>query len=316
MMKFLKYFLRKFFSSSKRDLEGSVKDVREDCVTAVFYKVGDYNIELGVGHKLPDYQREHPLYDRYLPNLAATLPSKSLVVDIGANVGDTYAGMVSANRNLRFICVEPDEDFFCSLQQNAQLIASSSQHELNSPLLINCFIGVGESAGNLVKANGSARLVESEDLTSSQVRFVSLAELIHSNRKLFDDSPVIVIKSDVDGFDHAVIESYDGSLDSTKIIWFFEAQADVSGQMEAFCKAVRNLEMNGNVSFAVFDNFGGLMARECSADSVVCLLRYVDAQNRSRATRTIWYLDVLAYPSALGWIIGESLVGYQGLYID
>jgi tRNA G46 methylase TrmB len=58
---------------------------------------------------LPIYQRAHPKYDRFLPHLVKYFNSaKYIVVDIGANVGDSLAGMIEKNSKLNFINPSPD----------------------------------------------------------------------------------------------------------------------------------------------------------------------------------------------------------------
>ncbi|MEI7464384.1 MAG: hypothetical protein WCJ87_03490 [Burkholderiales bacterium] len=44
-------------------------------------------------HRLAEYKKRHRLYDQFLPHLARYLPTGGVVVDIGANVGDTLAAM-------------------------------------------------------------------------------------------------------------------------------------------------------------------------------------------------------------------------------
>jgi len=75
------------------------------------YSIGHYSIKLPYGHNLPGFQRNHPHYDRFLPHLAKYLPGGSFVVDVGANCGDTFAGMFNENPSLNFVCVEADAFF-------------------------------------------------------------------------------------------------------------------------------------------------------------------------------------------------------------
>ena len=83
------------------------------------YKINDLEIDITISHTLPQYQRQYPLYDRFLPHLAIFLDG--VVVDVGANVGALMAAMASNNPYLDFVCIEPDETFFSYLVENAKL---------------------------------------------------------------------------------------------------------------------------------------------------------------------------------------------------
>lgn len=66
------------------------------------YKVKNFDLQIPIDHRLPLYQSQFANYDRFLPHLAKQLDSNDLVIDIGANVGDTVAAMLLENPNLRF----------------------------------------------------------------------------------------------------------------------------------------------------------------------------------------------------------------------
>jgi len=64
-------------------------------------------IKLDSGHVLPAYKKEHINYDRFLPHLVGFINDEdSIVVDIGANYGDTLAALAISNSNLTYICIE------------------------------------------------------------------------------------------------------------------------------------------------------------------------------------------------------------------
>ena len=82
------------------------------------YKINDVKLWLPPEHLLPFYQAKFPLYDRFLPFLAYELPAKSIVIDVGANVGDTSVPLFYANPSLIFMCIEPDDYYFKFLCKN------------------------------------------------------------------------------------------------------------------------------------------------------------------------------------------------------
>src|SRR5262249_13783837 len=79
-------------------------------------------------HTLPSMVSVFPRYDTLLPEFLQFLreerPTKLLVVDVGANVGDTAAlaaAKVGAD-NIRFICLEADEQYLPFLKTNVEKI--------------------------------------------------------------------------------------------------------------------------------------------------------------------------------------------------
>jgi len=84
------------------------------------YLIGEYYITLPACHKLDFYQREFKNYDKKLPIIAALVSNKyhdAVIVDIGANVGDTAAAIRTAVSS-PIICVEGNSDFLKYLNKN------------------------------------------------------------------------------------------------------------------------------------------------------------------------------------------------------
>jgi hypothetical protein len=94
----------------------------------IIYSYKDFSIELPAGHNLPLFQKLHPQYDNFLPMLVRHIPGSSCVVDVGANVGDTLAGMVEENSSLQYICIEADESFYHLLIKNIRRIKTSNKN--------------------------------------------------------------------------------------------------------------------------------------------------------------------------------------------
>lgn len=108
-------------------IRSKAKRIREIIFRAdINYSVGHYSIKLPYGHSLPVFKRNYSNYDRFLPHLARYLPGGSFVVDVGANCGDTFAGMFNENPLLNFVCVEADNVFFDYLERNVKSILSAA----------------------------------------------------------------------------------------------------------------------------------------------------------------------------------------------
>ena len=71
------------------------------------------------------------------------LPSNTIVVDVGSNIGDTVVGMSQKNTNLEYICIEVDKNYYNDLLQNIKVLKNIFQmlkfiHTIN--LLENSWI--------------------------------------------------------------------------------------------------------------------------------------------------------------------------------
>lgn len=85
--------------------------------------IDGFSIKLNDEHMLDVYQSKLPMYDRFVPYLGIIADmfsnggNESIVVDIGANVGDTVAGFIRHTR-ANVICVEPTDKFYDLCKEN------------------------------------------------------------------------------------------------------------------------------------------------------------------------------------------------------
>lgn len=254
------------------------------------YSFGQVKLTLPPGHPLPHYRSEHPLYDRFLERLAEHLPARTLVIDVGANIGDTYLCMVARNQLIDFICIEPHKEFFAYLEKNSAQ-ACIDFPTLNKPELIQAFVGAVPIVGSLVSAAGTAQVQEVAEADETP-DYISLSDVLNRQNAL-DNRPQLVIKSDVDGFDFNVILSLGEWLTKQNLTLYFECQTNTGQQLESFKNCLEQLEQHG-FKFDALDNFGNLLLKNVNATSVCQVLDYVWRQNSGISTRTIWYLDILA----------------------
>lgn len=248
------------------------------------FEVGGVKITLPAEHLLPRYSARHGRYDRFLPHLVRRLGDGDLVVDVGANCGDTYAAMCAARPGANFLCVEPEARFFKLLGENAARVALA--HGAKPPVLRSCLVGEPGVKKVLTGAGGTRKSVESAEGAALRSLDDILAEAGQPKPRL--------IKSDVDGFDYDVLRSGFRTIAAARPILFFECQCDDQRQLEAYRDTLKSLEAMGYASWTVFDNYGGVMLCDVGRSEVDQLLAYVWSQRASAATRTTYYLDVLA----------------------
>jgi len=264
------------------------------------YKIGDTYIKLSADHRLPVYQSNHPYYDRFLPHLAKFLMDGSVVVDVGANVGDTFVGMWDRNPNLKFVCVEADLGFYKELRSNIDRIVPADRGASVYP--INQFVGSEISNVSLVGSGGTKRAVEG----SGGIVAVSLDNVLED---LDLSNCVSLLKTDVDGFDYDVIRSASSLLIRNTLI-YFECDYENDKQLGGYKNLISELINYGYGKFVFFDNFGQLLGIFSETKDMYQLLDYVRRQNERRGTRTFYYYDILAYSLDNEDLINEVIASY------
>lgn len=268
----------------------------------VEYEVGSYLIALPAYHLLPLYQKQHSLYDRFLPHLVAFLEEDSVVVDVGANCGDTLAAMLNTNRALNYICIEPDEVFFSYLVKNIERLTIKNPGA--SIEAVRALIGKGVSGVSLDGSGGTKRAVfasNSEFVSSKTLDSIVAAELRRSIR---------LLKSDVDGFDYDVLDSAETILISEFPILYFECDIYQEAQKSGFRQVIEKLWRIGYKRWVIFDNFGDVLIRDASIDQVLWSIEYLWRQNTNKSTRTIYYFDFLAVAEKDRDLVDTVLDGY------
>jgi len=190
------------------------------------YLLGNVIIRLPPDHKLPVYQRKYKDYDRFLPHLVKHLASNSVVVDIGANVGDTLAAMVSANDKLRYVCIEADDTFFDYLQRNLKSI--ETVYPAVECRCIKAFVGKNIDNVVLEGVGGTKHAVITDIETGMNSR--SLDRILSD----VDFRDISLIKSDVDGYDYDTIGSAGNILAAADPILYFECMYDNEDQLRAY----------------------------------------------------------------------------------
>ena len=79
-------------------------------------KLGKYQLETNHSHMLDVYKKKYPLYDLFLAHICSNF--SGLIIDVGANIGDSAICIFSKNDRSFIVGVEPDEDFGKTCIQN------------------------------------------------------------------------------------------------------------------------------------------------------------------------------------------------------
>lgn len=253
---------------------------------------GDVKLTLSPGHTLGINQRHFPLYDRFLPHLASHLDHGSTVIDVGANCGDTLAGMYAANPSLQFVAVEPNDIFFALLEKNVATL-SAGKGDLRVDL-VKSLVGKQLTGATMVGSGGTAKAVVDDDHHHQTHQSRTMDDILST----LGIDEVRLLKSDVDGFDYDVIESARETMRRSRPLVFFETQIDHDFQRQGFSQVFGTLEELGYSYWLLFDNFGSLCVRTGDSDVARQLVDY-PWRNRCAVTRrTVNYFDVLAATDA------------------
>lgn len=265
------------------------------------YAVGKYRLLKKNSHMLDKYQAQYPLYDKFLPYFCSFF--RGLIVDIGANIGDTSIAIFDQNDKCFLVGVEPVEDFFNDCIENIRI------NNLNSRFLgIQKFVSNTKGSFVIEKdktaSTGSMYTNDSNITEDNAISFANLMDLIPSDiSQNFD-----VLKIDTDGFDWDIINAFSDMNDTDfcrpKFI-FFEMQTfknnDASKTLQRteinieYMNSLKKLQQKGYTNFSLFDNFGTYVLTTDSINDISTLNEYVIRSQVKNAHSSIFYFDVLAY---------------------
>src|SRR5579871_37562 len=117
------------------------------------YRIGDVELAMTAGHTLRENQSNHKYYDLFAYSLGQGF-DEGLIVDIGANVGDTAAALCSAGPR-HVLCVEPQQEYFDLLKQNAAAIGAKTGSTIEC---VQALLGPETMHGSMVRSQGTAWL--------------------------------------------------------------------------------------------------------------------------------------------------------------
>ena len=131
----------------------------------IFFKIdqiiyiGNKKIILPPGHLLSLYESVYPKYDRFLPTVIGKIKENEVIIDIGANIGDTLFRLLNINTRPYYYCIEADNFFFEYLQKNKKSLDVNIQNKI---ILIKTLVG-DQLQGNLSETTtGTKSLIESD----------------------------------------------------------------------------------------------------------------------------------------------------------
>jgi len=270
----------------------------------LLYLIGNYEIIIPSNHTLPAFQKKHKLYDRFLPILAKCLDEGEIIIDIGANVGDSTVAMLSESNN-NILCIEPSDKYFSFLEKNIGNLPESKRK------LVRClktFVGNNINPGSLKHHGGTAFF---DGNSNGQVNFQKLDQICKA-----EEVNISLIKSDTDGFDYDALLSAKEIISKSMPILYWENQIENLTQKDGFDQLYELLSVNNYTHIYVFDNFGNLMLENIEFKTLSSLNSYIFSMLNISNTRTIYYTDILAFAHKDHFRVTKVIEKYKTEWIN
>ena len=225
--------------------------------------IDNKKIILPPGHLLSLYESIYPKYDRFLPTIIGKIKENEVIIDIGANIGDTLFRLLNTNTRPYYYCIEADNLFFEYLQKNKKSLDINIQNKI---ILIKTLVG-DNLKGNLSETTtGTKSLIESDLGIKSKKLDDIIMEYKIKNIKL--------IKVDVDGFDYNILFSAINELKNNKPDIFFEYMPLNELGKKNYLKLIEKLNEIGYSNWTILDNYGSVIFKNKD---------YVDVINRIKS---------------------------------
>ena len=205
---------------------------------------------LPVSHKLPIFLIDFPLYDTLPTRIADYLRVRDqtlLMVDVGANIGDTILACSRGAPSDQFLGVEANPEFVSYLKKNTS--------NLEGFLLVEAFCYSGEEKQAYVRiesTGGTARVLE--DPNGFAITKKTLDEILTEHPQFEDFN---FLKLDTDGSDFDILRGARKSIAVSLPIILMEY--DVFGNVnyvDDALDAIVSLAKVGYSTVIVYDNFG------------------------------------------------------------
>ena len=235
----------------------------------IFFKIDqiiyidDKKIISPPGHLLSLYESVYPKYDRFLPTVIGKIKENEVIIDIGANIGDTLFRLLNSNTNPYYYCIEADNLFFEYLQKNKKSLDINIQNKI---ILIKTLVG-DQLKGNLSETTtGTKSLIKSDLGIKSKKLDDIIMEYKIKNIKL--------IKVDVDGFDYNILFSAINELKINKPDIFFEYMPLDDLGKKNYLRLIEKLNEIGYSNWTMLDNYGTVIFENKS---------YIDVINQTKS---------------------------------
>lgn len=239
---------------------------------------GDYQIRAPKGHLLPEFQKTQPYRDLCVGVAAKYVTEKypnATVVDIGANIGDTAAIVLTYARPRKLLLIEGSDYYFDILERNVAPMPGAGDIVCRKVLLSSDDQG---AAGAFFHRTGTASFEESSN--GHRTPTERLADVADSSTRF--------VKTDTDGFDFRILLGSIDWLAQVHPAVLFEDQIRNEHDLAAANWLCVRLGGIGYRSFIVWTDTGGFLLSTSSLETLTDLNRWLLKEPRMNN------LDILA----------------------
>jgi FkbM family methyltransferase len=220
-------------------------------------QVGDRALLMPWSHNLPLILRSNPLYETEIGRLAqhlADTDGKVVMIDAGANIGDTIATLPKLDQ-AKFLCIEGSERYHDLLEKNL----GSDRRVKPVFVLLTDVIG-GPNGARVKEVEGTAHVEISEGSTAA-APWRTLDQLLEVHPEFKEAN---FCKVDCDGYDLRVLKGGTAFLERAKPCLHIEFGLQLWRQYGG-CEAddgLAFLSKFGYKEVLVYDNLGRFIARD------------------------------------------------------
>ena len=244
-------------------------------------KIGNFTLEVPESHILLQLANRQPYRDLCIGISAKYLSEKyhnQVIVDVGANIGDTAAMIASYCQN-KMILIEVSDYFLQILRKNILKIP-------NETIIQSVFISDGSSTQGLLYHWGGTAFFQEDTDEGIKVNTAKIADIV--------EEETCFIKVDTDGFDFKILLSSIDWLSDNKPGIIFENQIRNQQDLELANHVSRQLNKVGYKYFTVWDDPGYHMLSTSSLEYLLDLNRYLfKVWEIKESHRSIFNFDVL-----------------------
>lgn len=213
----------------------------------ISYKLWNYKIKIPISHNLPVVLNSHKNYNTNLPRVAKYISSKykvPLVIDIGANVGDT-AALLRSFIDFPVMCVEGDKIFFGLLKKNTE--------QMKNITYVRSYLGTNDEKINAAVQTERGTGTISND--SGSVLETKKLDTILNEYPEFKKAKLL--KIDTDGFDFKIMKGSVEFLKFSKPVIFTEFDQNLMKEIKEDFNEMFEFFRSLDYLYVIFyDNFG------------------------------------------------------------
>ena len=248
-------------------------------------QIGNFNLKIYRGQNLPFVLAKYPDYGQNLVRLAKIIEQKYSplkIFDIGSNIGDTIAMLLSSNPDYKILSVEGDDKYLKILKQNFG--------DNKSVYIYNNFLGDQNKTINqsISRTGGTLKINPQE--SHEIINLITLDTLLEKEP---EKQEVKLLKIDTDGYDNQILRGAKSYLEKTKPVIYFEYDTKfLKENGENGLEIFSYLEVSGYQTVAFFDNYGRFLISLDITDKekLQQLDHYINSRNGAFA-----YYDIVIF---------------------